>query len=406
VDIIQLMKRNLGIMWIANFLVAASATMVLPFLSIYIETFGDFSEEYVQRWSGFVFSITFLAALFFSPVWGRISDKHGYKRILMLTGYGISISIFLMGFASSVGQLFFFRMIMGIVTGFIPTSIAFISSQTPKEIAGKTLATLQTGTVSGGLLGPLIGGLIVDFVGFQYTFVITSAFIAVAATLVTVCVKEQKKTEKQLKKVYSRKEVFLKITQSPLLFMSMVLSLIIQTANFSIQPILALYVNELNHGANIALLAGLAFSVTGLGNLLATRRWGNLGDKIGYEKVILLLLILASVFFIPQAMVSSLWQLIILRFFFGMALGGIIPCMTAYIRQLAPQSMQGEVLGYSVSFRFLGNVIGPTLGGILAGVFGISSVFFVTGSLFIVAALFLWLTLRRAEGAKRESLSA
>jgi DHA1 family multidrug resistance protein-like MFS transporter len=399
------MKRNLGIMWIANFLVAASATMVLPFLSIYIDTFGDFSEEYVQRWSGFVFSITFLAALFFSPIWGRVSDKHGYKRILMLTGYGISLSIFLMGFASSVGQLFFFRMIMGIVTGFIPTSIAFISSQTPKEIAGKTLATLQTGTVSGGLLGPLIGGLIVDFVGFQYTFIITSAFIAAAATLVTVFVKEEK-TEKQEKKVYSRKEVFSRITHSPLLLMSMILSLIIQTANFSIQPILVLYVNELNHGANIALLAGLAFSVTGLGNLIATRRWGNLGDKIGYEKVILLLLILSSIFFIPQAMVSSLWQLIILRFFFGMALGGIIPCMTAYIRQLAPQSIQGEVLGYSVSFRFLGNVIGPSLGGILAGIFGISSVFIITGSLFIGAALFLWLTLKRAEGTKQESLSA
>ncbi|MBM7661392.1 MFS family permease [Bacillus mesophilus] len=404
--IIQTKKKNLVIMWIANFFVAASATMVLPFLSLYIGTFGDFSEEYVQRWSGFVFSISFLTALFFSPLWGRISDKHGYKRILMITGFGISISVFFMGFVQSVEQLFILRLLMGIVTGFIPTSIAFISAQTSKESAGKTLATLQTGTVSGALLGPLLGGLIVDLVGFQYTFMITSFFIFGAALLVTFGVKEIKKEKKKNEKVYSRKEVFLQIVQSPLLFMTMIVSLIIQVANFSIQPVLALYVNELNHGANIALLAGLAFSITGLGNLLATRRWGQMGDKIGYEKVLIILLVISAVFFIPQAFVTSLWQLVILRFFFGVALGGIIPCLTAYIRELSHSSVQGEVLGYSVSFRFLGNVIGPSLGGILSGFFGISSVFILTGSLFLVAAFILWFMVKREEQTAQRTLSA
>ncbi|WP_456277850.1 MFS transporter [Bacillus sp. AK128] len=403
---IQTKKKNLIIMWIANFFVAASATMVLPFLSLYIGTFGEFSEDYVQRWSGFVFSITFLSALFFSPLWGRVSDKHGYKRILMITGFGISISIFFMGFVESVQQLFILRLIMGVVTGFIPTSIAFISSQTSKEVAGKTLATLQTGTVSGGLLGPLLGGLIVDLVGFQYTFILTSFFIFGAALLVTFGVKEVEKIKPKNTKIYSRKEVFLQIVQSPLLFMTMIVSLIIQVANFSIQPVLALYVNQLNNGTNIALLAGLAFSITGLGNLLATRRWGQLGDKIGYEKVLLILLIFAAIFFIPQAFVTSMWQLVVLRFFFGIALGGMIPCMTAYIRELSHSSVQGEVLGYNVSFRFLGNVIGPSLGGILSGVFGIASVFIITGSLFLVAAFILWFMLRRVDAAQEGSLSA
>ncbi|WP_418909857.1 MFS transporter [Bacillus pinisoli] len=402
----QLVKKNLVIMWIANFFVAASATMVLPFLSLYIETFGTFTDDYVQKWSGFVFSITFLSALFFSPIWGRVSDKHGYKRILMITGFGISVSVFFMGFVNSVEQLFLLRLIMGIVTGFIPTSIAFISSQASKESAGKTLATLQTGTVSGSLLGPLLGGLIVDLVGFQYTFILTSFFIFAAAVLVTFGVKEIKKDEASTKKVYSRKEVFFQVLQSPLLFMTMIVSLIIQVANFSIQPVLALYVNDLSNGANIALLAGLAFSITGLGNLVATRKWGQLGDRIGYEKVLLLLLLMAAIFFIPQSFVTQLWQLIILRFFFGIALGGMIPCMTAYVRELAPSSVQGEVLGYNVSFRFLGNVIGPSLGGILSGVFGIASVFIMSGSLFLVAALVLWLMLRRETTAEQQSFSA
>lgn len=45
-------RKNVWMMWFANFFIAGSITMVLPFLSLYIETFGDFSDAYVQTWSG------------------------------------------------------------------------------------------------------------------------------------------------------------------------------------------------------------------------------------------------------------------------------------------------------------------------------------------------------------------
>lgn len=389
---VKVEKRNLLILWVANFLVASSTTMIMPFLSLYIETMGNFSADYVQRWAGFVFGITFLTAFFFSPIWGRVGDKYGFKPILLITGTGISISIFLMGTMDSVIELFILRFIMGAVTGFIPTSLALISAQTPKQIAGRVLGTLQTGNVSGTLFGPLIGGMLADSVGFKFTFIYTSIAIFAATLVVFFGVKEVRRTKKQQQeKEYSRKEVLSFIFHKKVLLTIMVLSTLIQVAIFSLQPLLALYVNELTHTENVAFLAGLAFSATGFGNLLATREWGKLGDRIGHEKVIMILLISAAVLFIPQALVTSLWQLVVLRFLLGMAVGGIIPCMTAYIRQVAPLSIQGEVQGYNVSFRFLGNVIGPMLGGIISGYIGISSVFYVTGGiLFSCFLLLLW----------------
>jgi len=384
-------------MWIANFLVAASATMIMPFLSLYIETMGEFSDEYVQRWAGFVFGVTFLTAFIMSPIWGRFADKYGYKKILIITGFGIALSIFLMGFMHSVYTLFFLRLLMGAVTGFIPTSLAFISSQTPKEIAGKTLGTLQTGSVSGSLFGPLIGGLMADTFGFRYTFVYTSISIAIATLLVLIAIKETRASveKKKTEKHYSRKEVLAYIFNNRTLLTIMFISLLVQVGIFSIQPLLALYVNQLNGSENVAFLAGFAFSATGFGNLLATRQWGKLGDSIGYETVLKILLILAASAFIPQALVGEVWQLILFRFLLGIAVGGIIPTMTAYIRNVAPLSMQGEVLGYNTSFRFLGNVIGPTLGGIISGFFGISSVFYITSSLFLLAFGLLWWSIRK-----------
>lgn len=380
-------KRNLLIMWICNFLVGASTTMIMPFLSLYIESFGNYSDEYVQRWAGFVFGVTFLVAFFISPIWGRFGDRYGFKPILLITGYGIAVSIFFMGMMHHVIGLFILRFMMGIVTGFIPTSIALISSQTPKESAGKVLGTLQMGTVSGTLFGPLIGGAMADSFGFKYTFIITSISIIIATTGVLFGIVENRKERiaKLGQKEFSRKDVLKRIFNHRILITVMIIALLIQVANFSIQPLLALYVSQLSSAGSVALLAGMAFSATGFGNLLMTRQWGKLGDKIGHEKVLMCLLILASIFIIPQALANQLWELVIFRFLFGMAIGGMLPSITAFIRREAPLEMQGEVLGYNQSFRFLGNVIGPVLGGLISGFSGISSVFYVTSALFLIA---------------------
>jgi hypothetical protein len=89
---ISIEKRNLTIMWFANFLVAASATMVLPFLSLYLETFGNYDSAFIQRWSGYVFGITFLIAFFISPdyrIWNFSVDFHDGIRGLC-TGFILS----------------------------------------------------------------------------------------------------------------------------------------------------------------------------------------------------------------------------------------------------------------------------------------------------------------------------
>ena len=391
-------KKNFFIIMFTNFLVAGSTTMIMPFLSLYIESLGNFTDEYVQRWSGLVFGITFVAALIMSPIWGRIADKYGFKPILIINGFGIAVSIFMMGTADSVTELFLIRLFMGVVTGFIPTSLAFVSSQTSKESAGKTLGTLQMGSVSGTLFGPVLGGLMADAFGFQYTFLITASVIAVAALFVVFGLQEIKRVKLKDAHVYAPKTIIGGILSHRLILNVMIITALIQIGNFSIQPLLSLYVAQLTEGSGqVAFLAGITFSATGVGTLLFARRWGRLGDSIGYEKVLGFLLLLAFIFIIPQAFVNELWQLIILRLLFGIAVGGMIPTTTALMRREAPIEIQGQIMGYNTSFRFLGNIIGPMFGGIVSGFIGISSVFIVTGVLFVLAFAFLRFTLAKPE---------
>ena len=397
-------KRNLRIMWFANFFVGASMTLVLPFISLYIETFGDFSDTYVQHWSGWTFAVTFVTAFLFAPLWGRIGDTFGRKKILIFSGLGLATSLFLMGFVTSVWQLFLLRLFTGVFTGFIPMSQAFISTQTPKSMAGRVLGTLQTGNITGSLMGPLFGGMLADSVGFASTFQLASFAILISVVLVFATKEFKLETKAGMQTSYTSKEVLLHIVRNPIMISVLLLSTLIQIANFSIQPILSLFVTELHGYANLAFFSGVAFSATGLGNLLMTKRWGSIGDRFGYLKLLVILLFATGLFYLPGAFITEYWQLVTIRFILGVTMGGLIPLRVAYIRQEAPIAMQGEVLGYNTSLQFLGNIIGPSLGGVISGFFGFSSVFFTTSILLILCGAFLLTALRKQ--AKKEKTTS
>src|SRR5699024_3153019 len=306
-------------------------------------------------------------------------------------------------------QLFLFRFLMGIVTRFIPISQAFIATQTPKNVAGKVLGTLQTGSITGTLMGPMLGGVLADSLGYATSFKMVSITVFISALIVIFGIKEvnvKLSDDEQDYRSYTSKEVFLHIVRKPVFLVVMLVSVLVQVAHFSVQPILSLFVAEIHGPASIAFFSGLAFSAAGLGNLLMTRRWGRLGDRIGYIKILIILLFAAGIVYFPGAFVTNIWQLVILRFLLGVSIGGIIPVRIAYIRQEAPLSMQGEVLGYNTSLRFLGNVIGPALGGILSSFFGFSGVFFVTSSLLIICGIILLSTWWKYEQFEKRTRSA
>jgi len=399
-------KRNLSIMWFANFFVGASMTLVLPFISLYIETFGDFSDTYVQHWSGWTFAITFVTAFLFAPIWGRIGDRYGRKKILIFSGLGLATSLFLMGAVTSVWQLFLLRFFTGIFTGFIPMSQAFISTQTPKNMAGRVLGTLQTGNITGSLMGPLLGGLLADSVGFATTFQWTSFLILISVMLVFTTKEFKLEMQTGVKTSYTSKEVLIHIIRNPVMITVLLLSTLIQIANFSIQPILSLFVNELHGNANLAFFSGAAFSATGLGNLLMARKWGSFGDRFGYTKLLVILLFITGLFYLPGAFITEYWQLVLIRFILGITIGGLVPLRVAYIRQEAPLAMQGEVLGYNTSLQFLGNIIGPSLGGIISGYFGFSAVFVTTSVLLVISGVILLTAVNRQMKTSKRSVKA
>lgn len=394
-------RKNMYVLWLGQFLVMAGMTMIIPFLPLYIQELGVTDEKSVKVWAAFIYAANFLTAAVFSPIWGRLADRYGRKIMVLRSGYLMAVIIMLFGFATNVYQVLALRLLNGMISGFTPSGISIVASSAPKDKVGYALGFLQSGAVAGTIMGPLIGGLMVEWFGFRTIFNVTGLLLFAATTLVLFLVKESFKpdlTEDKGSMGADLRSVF-QIRQVPSFF---AVTFIIQFSLLSSMPLLPLFVQELQPGGSyIALLAGLVGAVTGLANMLFSPRLGRLGDRIGSEKVLLFCMLGASLVFIPHAFVTALWQLYLLRFMLGIAIGGLNPSVNALLRRSIPQAMVSRVYGFNTTFTCLGNLAGPLIGGLLATKYGIQGVFVMSSAFLLVCAL--WVNLKLAAERERGS---
>jgi MFS family permease len=147
------------------------------------------------------------------------------------------------------------------------------------------------------------------------------------------------------------------------------------------------YIRQLDPGTgHVAALAGVVMAIGAAGSIASAPRVGRLADRLGYERVITACLSVAAVTLALQALVENVWELGLLRLAMGLALGGLLPTITASIRHTVPDGVVGRVLGLSVSAQYVGQVVGPVLGGVVAGVLGIRAVFVATAIILAVGA--------------------
>jgi len=399
----KLWKRNLIVCWFGMFVTSIGMSQIAPVLPLYIKNLGVHDPGLIAQFSGIAFGVTFIISAIFSPIWGLAADKFGRKPMLLRASLGMAIIIGFMGFAQNVYELIGLRLLLGVISGYGTACTTLIATQTDKEHAGRALGTLSTASIAGSLLGPMIGGYIVENFGLQNVFYITGALLLIAFFATSLFVKESFTREE--KKVLSAKEIWKTLPNKNLIITMFVTFFVITLALYSIEPIITVYITQLSHDTtHVALLAGIAFSASGLANIIAAPILGKISDKIGAHKVILVALIIAGIIFIPQAFVRNSWQLIGLRFLLGLVAGGLSPSVNTLVKRLTPDSLTGRVFGFNMSAAYLGAFGGSVLGGQIAGWFGIQYVFLVTSALLLINAVWVYFKVYKKLKVTEETL--
>ena len=179
-------------LFIATFMSAVEGTIVSTAMPTIV---GDLHGVSIMNW---VFSVYLLTNAISTPIYGKLSDQFGRKKIFIF-GIGIFLigSIF-SGMSNSMTTLIIWRAIQGVGAGVImPLSYTIVADIYSDENRGKILGL--NGAIWGiaSILAPLIGGFLVDSLSWHWIFFLNLPLGVIALIIFIVSFHEKHVVVKQ-----------------------------------------------------------------------------------------------------------------------------------------------------------------------------------------------------------------
>ena len=387
-------RRTLYIMFAAQLLSIIGFAFALPFIPFYIRELGVTDERLVPVWAGIIAAASSLVMAFFSPLWGWLADRYGRKIMVERAMFGGAVLTFAMGLVTDVWQLLFLRLLSGATTGTIAASIALVSTVVPPKRLGYSLGIMQVAVFLGMTLGPWIGGLLADAVGYRVTFMTGGGILFLGGSLVLLGARERfNRPEKGTLGGGDRLFSLLAYAGFPAL---MALFFFFNFSLHFVMPILPLFIETMcDPSRGVASTTGLLFAISGGAAALSAGGIGALSDRMGYKPILVTMLLLTSTSLLLHGLAQGIAHLVLLRVLYGIAAGGILPTMNALVGRLIPPSGYGKAYGLTSATTCLGMAAGPFFGGLMASGWGYRWPFVFISAIIAAVTLLVILGLRR-----------
>jgi DHA1 family multidrug resistance protein-like MFS transporter len=374
----------------------------LPF---FVAELGARNLETQVLWAGAINAGGAAVMAFTAPLWGALADRYGRKLMVLRAMVAGSLTIGLMALATSPWQLFVLRLVEGGFTGTVTASTTLAASTVPRERLGFGLGLMQMAVFSGSAVGPLIGGVLADQIGYRATFVLAGSLLLVSALLVAFLVEERFEPPSRRAGHGETGGETWRLLLAPALLGIVVSLFALRAASMALQPIVPLLVAQLARGSSaVNSLAGLAMGVSGMTSAVASVGLGRLSDRIGQRPLLIASGALAAATFLPLGLTTQVWQVIALQALFGIASGGMLPTANALVARLTPEGRRGTIYGFTTTASSLGAFVGPLVGTALAAALGLHAPFLVIGLALAVTVAWVARTLSPLERAERRAV--
>lgn len=368
---------------------SASYTMIIPFLPMYLTNELDVDDTSVSLWAGLSFSVTFFVSAVMAPIWGRIADRKGKRLMAMRASLLIAISYLLGGIVTSPEQLIIVRVFQGFASGLWPMDLAIMTLYAPQERLGFSLGIMQGTLTAGGVVGPLLGGVLAELFGMRTSFYIGGLALFINFLAFTFIIKEPPMPKSTVPLTAEEKNP-MHLWHIPILRTMMIVSTLAQMVLYILMPVITTYIKALAGSMdNIVFVAGAVFSLSGIAGAIAAPLWGIYGTRRTYFNSMFLAMLFGGIMFTLQGIPDTLMPFAVMQFGVGLFIAGIQPSLNAIIAQHTPPQLKGSVFGLLFSAQQIGGAAGPLLGGVVATYLGMHYLFPTAGAILLLLALFV-----------------
>jgi MFS transporter, DHA1 family, multidrug resistance protein len=152
-----------------------------PIFPVFVATLGIPAPR-VATVAGVLFSVTGFASMLGAAMWGRVSDRVGEGKVLIMVLAGASLAYVAQAAARGPVVLFLLRAALGLaVGGLMPPLYAIVARLAPTERLGGIMGLTSSAIMIGNLVGPIVGGLFAAAAGIRPVFVAAAVILALSA---------------------------------------------------------------------------------------------------------------------------------------------------------------------------------------------------------------------------------
>jgi DHA1 family multidrug resistance protein-like MFS transporter len=383
-------RRNLLVLSLTTFLAACSWNQIVPFLPLFIKDLGV--KHDLAFWSGVILAAQAIATIVMTPYWGKMADKYGRKLMIVRAGICLALIYLGMSYCQTLWQLLLLRVLNGVFTGFIPSSITLVATNSPKTESARNVAIVQSASAFGMIAGPAAGGFLANLVGYRGSMTVSFVVVAIAVLLVYLLVEEREKVTACVQAT-SLWQDFQAAFQKPVLLTAMFSDMDNGFVMMASQPILILYIQQLT-GAQANLFAGPIFSLPGLAIVLTNYYWCRIGEKLTFQRVILFGLTGLGIFTLLQGLTHNIWLFAGWYFIAGIFGAAVSPNTAGLVATRVEPDFQGRAFAIQQSSRNFGSFIAPLLAGCLGSFMTFQLVFITVGLMSLAGMVLIKMQMR------------
>ncbi len=402
-DITCYWKRNLVLMWLSQLLIMIGFDAAITFVPLMMrDQLGIIDQAERGIWvSVFVFAGV-LAYAIFSAVWGSLSDRFGVK-IMLLRGSFVTAFLFpMMGYVTDPWVLIVLRFLTAACAGTTASAQILTVKSTPDNRQGFALGLFSTAIWGGSVIGNLLGGMLVHYYGYRFTFWACGILYFIAGIIVLFAVDTPKVRHAAAPKVRTKKMQVHKYKYSLFpgftygVWLMMILLFCMSFVRRFEFPYVPMLVELITGPATAAYWTGIISAAVGIGALLSGVIAGHLSDKLPPVYLLVPGMLLSVILLVVQALSENLFVLGTARTLMYFFAGGLFPVCQKILAGATPQRKRGTVFGWSTTVGNLGVMFSTFIAGWVIFFAGTRGVFIAAAVLTAILLPFALKAVHRA----------
>ncbi|MGG0791124.1 MULTISPECIES: MFS transporter [Bacillaceae] len=386
-------RKKIIILMINMFIAIGSFGIIIPILPAYLASINQGGTA-----AGLMIAIFAGAQLIFSPIAGKWTDQFGRRKMIIYGLVGLTLSMFIFYAVNSIWLLYASRIIGGIGAALlIPAIFAYVADITTFDQRAKGNSLVSAAMSLGIVVGPGIGGFLADF-GLKFPFLI-SALVSLSAVVFSIFVLKESETAQVTQAMDAKTETMVrKIALSVKMpyFIPLIITLVMSFGLMAYESVIGLYLdNQFNSSPK-----DIAFMVTATGivsvivQLFVVDR---IVQRFGEVNVLNIFISVAAIGFLLSLFASSYLIFFLISLVIFLSTSILRPVLNTLISKMAGNE-QGFAMGMNNAYMSIGNVLGPTLAGMMYDVH-------ITYP-FMLGLILLFITLMITMAWQRRSLHA